>query len=85
MGVQNACCFCPEAWAGLVNQWVTVYTVNDNQAFFKLAWQVIGVQPRFITARRWTMDLGWQQVVIPCHQIVALVDALPDPPPVNAV
>ncbi len=85
MGIRNECCFCPDAWEAFVGEWVFVYLAYDNQAFFGLPWQIDQVQDRYIVARRWTQDLGWQNVVIPCDKILALVDALPDPPPVPPV
>ncbi|NLY10163.1 MAG: hypothetical protein GX020_00510 [Firmicutes bacterium] len=85
MGIRNECCFCPCAWEAFINDWAYIYTVNDDAAFGGVQWQLRQVQDTFIIVRRWTQDLGWQRAVIPCRQIVALVEALPDPPPVNTV
>lgn len=80
MGFRSGCCFCPDEWENFINQWVFVYTVNDSDALFNTQWQLRQVQDRYIVVRRPVADLGgFQRAVLPCHHIVALVEAPPPP------
>lgn len=83
MGYRNECCYCPDAWEDFVNDWVYVYTVNDQEALYETQWQLRQVQDRYIVLRRPVVDLGgYQSAVVLCNQIVAVVEA---PPPPNTV
>lgn len=76
MGYRNPCCYCPEAWEDFIDSWVLIYLTNDEAPLYETEWQLNQVQDRYIVLRRQTVDLGgWQHVVVPCQQIVALVEA----------
>ena len=80
MGFLNSCCRCPEAWEEFINRWVFVLLSNSDELLMGSQWQLRQVHETYIVLRRPVVDLGgWQRVVIPCGQIVALIEA-PAPP-----
>ncbi|HHY09380.1 MAG TPA: hypothetical protein GX528_02310 [Firmicutes bacterium] len=78
MGIR-ACCNCPDRFDIFVGQWVRIWLANSEESFLG-RWFFAELDEDSILVRRrieGEFD-GWQRVVIPCHQIVAIMRV---PPP----
>lgn len=75
----NGCCTCPSAWRQFVDSWVYVYVLNSPMPFGDSQWQLIEVENGYIEIRRSLGAVCWQEAVVRCADIVALVEAIPEP------
>lgn len=75
----NTCCGCPSAWGNFVDNWVYVLVLNSEIPFGDSQWQLVAVENSHIVIRRPLGAVCWQEAVVRCAEIVALIEAMPPP------